>query len=129
MLLPAKVAGFLNVLSGSFDPPLAFVMGGALLVAVPAVQYVLRTASPARPVCAPAFSLPSAHAVDARLGLGAAIFGAGWGASGVGPGPAVVNLATGRPLVVAFMAAMVAGIAFVGAAERLAPRAPRAAAP
>jgi uncharacterized protein len=35
--------------------------------------------------------------VDAKLAVGAAIFGVGWGLSGLCPGPAVVYLTSGTP--------------------------------
>jgi uncharacterized membrane protein YedE/YeeE len=83
MLKPSKVAGFLSVLAGSWDPTLAAVMGGALLVALPGFQLTLRRLT--APRCAPCYELPSKTAVDADLLLGAAVFGAGWGECGCGP--------------------------------------------
>jgi uncharacterized membrane protein YedE/YeeE len=69
-------------------------------------------------VLAPVFSLPPARAVDARLVTGAAVFGVGWGLAGLCPGPAVVLLATGRPAVFAFVAAMLAAMAVEPVLER-----------
>jgi uncharacterized membrane protein YedE/YeeE len=107
---PAKVIGFLDV-AGEWDPTLAFVMGGALLVTVPAFRLIFRRR---RPVLGD-FDLPSEKRVDARLLGGSALFGVGWGLSGFCPGPAVVALvpalATGIVPVLAFVAARIAGMA------------------
>ena len=54
MMNPAKVIGFLDV-AGDGDPTLVFVMGGALLVTVPAYRVILARK---RPVLASSFSLP-----------------------------------------------------------------------
>jgi uncharacterized membrane protein YedE/YeeE len=107
MINPAKVIGFLDF-AGEWDPTLAFVMGGALLVSIPAFRFVL---SRPRPVLEDSFDLPKKTTLDARLLGGAALFGVGWGISGFCPGPAVVALASGLPSVFVFMAAMLAGMA------------------
>ncbi len=111
MANPAKVIGFLDV-TGDWDPTLAFVMGGALLVSVPAFRVIFGRR---RPVLAEDFELPSNKEVDARLLGGSALFGVGWGLSGFCPGPAVTALipalVTGIAPVFAFVAAMVAGMA------------------
>ncbi len=111
MANPAKVIGFLDV-AGDWDPTLAFVMGGAILVAGPAFRLIFRRR---RPVLAGDFDLPVKTEVDARLVGGSALFGVGWGLSGFCPGPAVVALvpalAAGVVPVFAFVAAMVAGMA------------------
>ncbi len=108
---PAKVIGFLDV-AGEWDPTLAFVMGGALLVTVPAFRLIFGRR---RPVLAGDFDLLGEKKVDARLLGGSALFGVGWGLSGFCPGPAVVALVpalvTGIVPVFAFFAAMVAGMA------------------
>lgn len=88
MMDPATVTGFLDF-AGDWDPTLMFVMGGALLVSIPAVRLVLRRS---RPVLADGFALPTKSAVDARLLGGAGLFGVGWGLSGFCPGPAVAAL-------------------------------------
>ncbi|HEX2181672.1 MAG TPA: YeeE/YedE family protein [Rubrobacteraceae bacterium] len=107
MMNPAKVIGFLDV-AGDWDPTLAFVMGGALLVTVPAFRIIPRRQ---RPVLADGFDLPRKSAVDARLVGGAALFGVGWGLVGFCPGPAVAALATGLTPVFVFVAAMISGMA------------------
>ena len=104
---PGKVIGFLDA-AGDWDPTLAFVMGGALLVTVPAFRVILKRP---RPILADGFDLPTKSAVDRRLLGGAALFGVGWGLSGFCPGPAVAALSTGLTPVLAFVAAMLAGMA------------------
>jgi uncharacterized protein len=106
MTNPAKVIGFLDF-AGGWDPTLAFVMGGALLVTIPAFRLILGRQ---RPILAGDFALPTKTSLDARLLGGAALFGVGWGLSGFCPGPAVVALTTGLTPVFAFVAAMVAGM-------------------
>ena len=95
MMNPAKVIGFLDV-AGDWDPTLAFVMGGALLVAMPAYRMILTRR---RPVLAGSFSLPEKARLDAPLTLGSALFGVGWGLVGFCPGPAVAAVVTGLPAV------------------------------
>ncbi len=107
MVDPAKVIGFLDI-AGDWDPTLAFVMGGALLVTIPAFRLILIRP---RPVLTDDFELPTKKDVDTRLLGGAALFGVGWGLSGFCPGPAVTALASGLAPVFAFVAAMVAGMA------------------
>ena len=106
MVNPAKVIGFLDV-AGNWDPTLAFVMGGALLVTIPAFRLILKRP---RPVLADGFALPKGSALDARLLGGAALFGVGWGLAGFCPGPAVAALSTGLTPVLAFVTAMIAGM-------------------
>ena len=107
MVDPAKVIGFLDV-AGDWDPTLAFVMGGALLVTIPAFRLIFKRP---RPVLADEFELPTKKDLDARLLGGSALFGVGWGLSGFCPGPAVTALATGLTPVFAFVVAMIAGMA------------------
>jgi uncharacterized protein len=107
MVDPAKVIGFLDV-AGDWDPTLAVVMSGALLVAIPAFRLIFKRS---RPVLEDDFALPTKKELDASLLGGAAIFGVGWGLSGFGPGPSVTALASGLTPVFAFVAAMIAGMA------------------
>jgi uncharacterized membrane protein YedE/YeeE len=87
-----------------------FVMGGAILVGLPTFQYVMCKKGSMKPLLSDAFTLPSANAVDLKLLLGGALFGAGWGISGMCPGPALVALAA-VPVaqVVAYVGAMMVG--------------------
>lgn len=110
MVKPSKVAAFLSVLAGSFDPSLMLVMGGALLVSLPSFQAVLRFNKLQRPVCASCFDLPSKLQIDTPLVVGSILFGAGWGIGGVCPGPGLVNLASLQPQVLVLVLAMVCGM-------------------
>lgn len=121
MNLPSKVQGFLDV-AGLWDPSLAFVMIGAIGVAT--IAFRLATGRRTSFIGAP-IQQPAASRVDARLVVGAAIFGVGWGLSGVCPGPATVNLAFLDPKAVVFFVAMVLGMAI----ERMGPLLKRASAP
>jgi uncharacterized membrane protein YedE/YeeE len=103
---PAKVQGFLD-LFGQWDPTLAFVMGGAVLVTASTFRWVLRRD---RPLFAAGFKLPGRRDVDARLVAGATLFGIGWGIGGFCPGPAITALATFSPAAFVFVAAMIAGM-------------------
>ncbi len=107
MVDPAKVLGFLDI-AGNWDPSLAFVMGGALLVTVVAFPQVLGRG---KPLQAASFVAPVKSAVDRRLVAGAATFGIGWGLVGLCPGPAIASLAFLRLESVVFLVAMVGGVA------------------
>jgi uncharacterized protein len=106
MANPAKVLNFLD-LFGTWDPSLAFVMGGAVLVTFLGYRVVLTRA---RPVAADRFHLPADRAVDARVIVGPAIFGIGWGLGGFCPGPALTALVLGEPGTLAFVPAMFIGM-------------------
>lgn len=111
MINPAKVLAFLDVAaapSGGWDPSLALVLAGALAVAIAGYQLVMRRA---RPVFSADFQLPARRNIDWRLLAGAALFGGGWGLVGYCPGPAVAGLTLGSGKTIAFVAAMLAGMA------------------
>ncbi len=107
MVLPEKVIGFLDV-TGDWDPSLAFVMIGAILVHAPFVRWIKRQQIS---LLGDGLSLPTRKDIDARLIAGAIVFGIGWGIAGVCPGPGIVNLVTLSPGIVAFVAAMLVGMA------------------
>ena len=111
---PQRVRGFLN-LFGQWDPTLAFVMGGAVLVM--AVAWRLRRHI-GYPLFAEKFVLPGRSDLDARLISGSALFGIGWGLAGLCPGPAIASLALAPAAVLPFVVAMLAGMAI----HRLLPR-------
>lgn len=104
---PARVRGFLDV-AGDWDPTLAFVMAGALVVMAAAWAIARRME---HPLFAPRFSLPDRTDLDWRLVGGAALFGIGWGVAGICPGPAVATLAFAPAAILPFIAAMIAGMA------------------
>ncbi|TCK31398.1 hypothetical protein EV667_1507 [Ancylobacter aquaticus] len=103
---PAKVLNFLD-LTGTFDPSLAFVMGGAVVVAFIGYRLVLTRD---KPLMAPRFQLPTRSDIDARLIVGPALFGMGWGLGGFCPGPAFTALGLAAPGTLAFLPAMLAGM-------------------
>ena len=104
---PGKVLGFLD-LAGPWDPSLAFVMGGAILVGLLAFTVAKkRTTS----FFGTAMQLPTARDIDRRLVLGSMVFGMGWGIAGFCPGPAIVSMGAGEPKAFLFVLAMLAGMA------------------
>jgi uncharacterized membrane protein YedE/YeeE len=103
---PGKVLGFLD-LFGSWDPSLAFVMGGAIAVGVFAFALARRRSTA---FFGGAMHLPTSRDIDKPLVVGSLIFGAGWGLAGFCPGPGIVSLASGELKAAVFVAAMVAGM-------------------
>lgn len=103
---PAKVLNFLD-LFGTWDPSLAFVMGGAVLVALVGYRLVLARQSP---IAGGRFHLPAKADVDARVIAGPAIFGVGWGLGGFCPGPALTALGLAATGTLAFVPAMIVGM-------------------
>jgi uncharacterized membrane protein YedE/YeeE len=118
MTSPSKVAQFLDISAGSWDPSLMFVMGGALALNLPFMQGVILAGRVKKPMFSAKFSLPSRKDLDSRLIVGGILFGAGWGFGGACPGPAIVSLGSPTPIMLAWNAAFVAGIMF---ASRLFP--------
>jgi uncharacterized membrane protein YedE/YeeE len=114
MTNPAKVLGFLD-LAGRWDPSLALVMAGAILVALPAFRVAARRR---QSLLGEPMRLPSATRIDRRLVLGSLAFGAGWGLAGFCPGPALASLTTGAVQPLIFCAAMLAGMGIFELLER-----------
>lgn len=105
MTQPQKIIGFLN--PWAWDPSLLFVMVGA--VGVHAISYpmIMRRSSP---LLDTRWHLPKRDDLNAKLFIGSAIFGIGWGLGGYCPGPAITSLATGDLRTIVFVAAMIAGM-------------------
>lgn len=114
---PARVRGFLD-LFGNWDPTLAFVMGGAVLVMAVAWWFQPKLA---RPLFSEAFALPTRRDLTPKLIFGSALFGIGWGVAGFCPGAAIPALGTGRWEVVLFIGAVIAGLALRRALARMTP--------
>ena len=104
---PSKVIGFLDI-TGVWNPSLAFVMMGGLVIAALAFRFA---STRAESFFGGAFRLPSATQIDWRLVLGSLMFGVGWGLAGYCPGPALASIATGGSKPVVFSLAMLAGMA------------------
>ena len=102
---PVRVLGFLDI-AGAWNPALAFVMGGAVVVALPAVALARRRGVTllGEPV-----ALPDRFGIDRRLAGGAILFGLGWGLTGICPGPAILLLTTLRPEALLFGLGLAAG--------------------
>jgi uncharacterized protein len=111
---PSKVRGFFNV-TGAWDPSLAFVMGGAVIIGFFAFRH-------ARDMKASLFGrvimLNDSKAIDLRLVAGSVIFGIGWGLSGFCPGPAIVSLGAGQSAALIFVVAMALGVGLARLALR-----------
>ncbi|RZV34738.1 MAG: YeeE/YedE family protein [Sphingomonadaceae bacterium] len=106
MTNPARVRGFLDIF-GEWDPTLAFVMGGAVIVMAIAWRFQARMAEP---IVAGVFALPDRTDLTPSLVGGAALFGIGWGIAGLCPGPGFAALVIAPAKAVAFIAAMLVGM-------------------
>jgi uncharacterized membrane protein YedE/YeeE len=111
---PAKVIGFLNV-TGVWDPSLAFVMGGAVLLSFFAFRISRNWSSS---LLGRVIILSDSKYIDAKLVLGSALFGIGWGLSGFCPGPAITSLASGEIKSFIFVAAMMIGMGLETLSQR-----------
>lgn len=103
---PLKVISFLDF-TGDWDPSLAFVMGGAILVYAPVFRLVRGREAPRFDT---RFHLPTRRDIDRRLLVGSALFGVGWGLGGFCPGPALVSTMSFSTDALVFVASMVAGM-------------------
>ncbi|MDA7795502.1 YeeE/YedE family protein [Candidatus Pelagibacter sp.] len=89
MIDPAKVLGFLNIF-GDWDPSLAFVMIGALIISSPFFHLFKNNN---KPIFSEKFSYSQNNEINKKLIVGSSLFGAGWGLAGLCPGPAIASLA------------------------------------
>ncbi|MEO1017394.1 MAG: YeeE/YedE family protein [Pseudomonadota bacterium] len=115
MVNPAKVLNFFDV-AGHWDPSLAIVMAGALLVTMIGYRLVLKRSGP---LLGNRFHLPTNRKMDPKLLSGAAIFGVGWGIAGFCPGAAIPALGTGQIEVLIFVLALIVGILATRGVTRL----------
>ena len=111
---PAKVLGFLD-LAGAWDPSLAFVMAGAIVVSAVAFAMARRRIVS---LLGAEMKLPTARQIDRRLVLGSVVFGIGWGVAGFCPGPGLVALGMGETKAAVFVAAMLVGMGVFELLER-----------
>ncbi len=114
MANPEKVLGFLDI-AGQWDPSLAFVMAGAILVGLFAF-----TVAKKRTMSFLGFDmhLPASDRLDKRLVVGSVLFGAGWGLAGFCPGPGLVALGAGKTGALVFVVAMIAGMGLFEVIEK-----------
>ena len=105
MIDPAKVLGFLNIF-GAWDPSLAFVMIGALIISSPFFHLFKNNN---KPVFADSFSYSNNKELNTKLIIGSSLFGAGWGLAGLCPGPAIASLALLNPSSLIFVITMFVG--------------------
>lgn len=113
MTNPARVRGFLD-LFGDWDPTLAFVMGGAVIVMAIAWRFVPRMA---HPLFAEKFALPTRTDLTPKLIGGSALFGMGWGIAGLCPGPGVAALVIQPSSAAIFVISMLAGMGIIRLVE------------
>ena len=106
MANPAKVLNFFDI-AGTWDPSLAFVMGGALVTTAIGYRFVLKRPAP---LLSDMFHIPTLRSLDLRLVAGSATFGIGWGLAGFCPGGVLPAIGTLNPSVLIFAAAMIGGI-------------------
>ncbi|MFM2586899.1 DUF6691 family protein [Vibrio sp. TBV020] len=106
MIDPQKVIGFLDV-TGSWDPSLAFVMGGALSIFMPSYFFLIKPRT--HSVSQEAIASIGNKKVDSRLIAGSALFGIGWGIAGICPGPAISSSLLGGYPVLLFLVTMMLG--------------------
>jgi len=106
MTNPSKVIGFLDV-TGQWDPSLALVMAGAVLIFGAAYRLSRRRS---KPILADSFVEPTQREITGSLVLGSSLFGVGWGLSGFCPGPAITSSGFGDSRVWVFVAAMLAAM-------------------
>ena len=109
MINPEKVLGFLD-LFGNWDPSLAFVMIGALIVSSP-LFHIIKNKE--KPLFAEKFNYSNNKEVNNRLIVGSALFGAGWGLGGLCPGPAISSIALMNINSITFVFAMFFGFYLV----------------
>lgn len=118
---PSRILAFLDVF-GHFNPAMVLVMGGAIAVTLPTFTYVrLR----GRNLAGQAVILPDRKTITPRLLVGSAVFGLGWGLSGVCPGPAILiaanGLISGIWAPVLFLLSVLAGMGLYALWSRRAP--------
>ena len=106
MTQPTKIIAFLDIF-GDWDPSLILVMAGAVAINLVLYRFTLRRE---KPILEDLFTTPSKRPINARLAIGAGLFGIGWGLSGYCPGPALVSTVTGWGSVLTFVAAMLLGM-------------------
>ena len=101
-----RVQGFLD-LTGAWDPTLAFVMIGGIIITAIGYPLIFRSSTP---LFSDLFHLPTKKEINKPLLIGASLFGMGWGLVGYCPGPAIAGISYGYSSTFIFIAAMLAGM-------------------
>jgi uncharacterized protein len=103
---PQKVLNFLDI-TGSWDPSLIFVMGGAVIVGLGGFYLASKRTEA---FFGGALHIPVRRDISKPLVIGSLIFGAGWGIAGFCPGPAIVAVGAGHVKALIFVLAMLTGM-------------------
>ena len=109
MINPEKVLGFLD-LFGNWDPSLAFVMIGALIIASPMFHLIKKKE---KPLFVDSFNYSKNKEINNKLIIGSVLFGAGWGLGGLCPGPAISSIALLNINSISFVVSMFFGFYLV----------------
>ena len=86
----SKILGFLTI-NSNWDPSLMFVMMSAVTINFFTFKYILALPKPKE---AEKFAFAKSNVIDAKLIIGSIVFGAGWGLSGLCPGPGAIIMFT-----------------------------------
>lgn len=116
MANPEKVLNFLDVL-GNWDPSLALVMAGAIIVAFLPFQRAVKQSQP-KTIDGQNIQLPTQTRIDKKLIIGSALFGIGWGIAGICPAPSLTLIGLGHYQILYFVAAMIVSIGLYDAVMR-----------
>lgn len=103
---PQRILAFLDV-AGAWNPALALVMGGAVAVALPVFAYAR---SRGNSLAGQALARIDRKTITPRLVAGSALFGVGWGLSGICPGPGLIIAMSAQWQPLLFLASVAAGI-------------------
>ncbi len=106
MTQPQKVIGFLDIF-GAWDPSLAFVMIGSILVHFISYKFILKRPVP---LFSSAWHVPTSKEITPSLVVGSITFGIGWGLGGYCPGPAITSLASLQLRPIVFIISMLVGM-------------------
>ena len=109
MINPEKVLGFLD-LFGNWDPSLAFVMIGALIITSPMFHLIKKKE---KPLFVDSFNYSKNKEINNKLIIGSVLFGAGWGLGGLCHGPAISSIALLNINSISFVVSMFFGFYLV----------------
>lgn len=105
MTEPQKIIGFLD--PWNWDPSLIFVMIGAVGLHFVTYRWTQKKSSP---LFDTKWHIPTRKDLNARLVLGSALFGIGWGLGGYCPGPGLTSLFAPDVRPIIFVASMILGM-------------------